>query len=222
MVGKKILLKLYDEIMRYKPTFISMIILVIIIFIYIYLSTKTCITDENTIRNIYSTLAAIFGQSLALIGIFVVFRYEIYDKKITDLSGFIHNYANKIDIANRRGDTEKVREYNIHYEDLLNERTFYFNEQTELIKRFGLTGSLTIIVFIFSLYMLSIYKILIDIFGYEIVFLGVAFSIFVLYIIFLFIISSFQQLNITRIDGRPLARWYQIWKWIDWRRLREQ
>ncbi len=219
MVGKKTLLKFYDEIMRYKPTFISMIILVIIIFIYLYLSTKTCISDD-TIRNIYSTLAAIFGQSLALIGIFVVFRYEIYDKKIADLSVSIQYYANSIDIA--RGDTERVRRLNIPYKDLLNESTFYRNEQTELTKRFGLTGTLTIIVFIFSLYILSIYKILIDIFGYEIVFLGVAFSIVVLYIIFLFIISSFQQLNITRIDGRPLARWYQIWKWIDWRRFGEQ
>ncbi len=173
MVGKKILLKLYDEIMRYKPTFISMIILVIVIFIYLYLSTKTCITDENTIRDIYSTLAAIFGQSLALIGIFVVFRYEIYDKKIADLSVSIQPYRNMIDGA--RGDTEKVRRLNIYYNDLLKESTFYRNDQTELTKRFMFTGSLTIMVFIFSLYMLSIYKILIDIFGSEIVFLGVAF-----------------------------------------------
>ena len=181
------------------------------------------IIDGNT-NVIFSTIATIFGAFLGLLGVFVVFKFEAYEKKMNNAYNRILEYENKVIEAKR----EENQELANNWQKFLDNGRIYHkalkNERVEYIKKFLFTASLITFVLIFSILMLSFSKMLINLnilinlnFGIMVVFFGVAFSIVVILIIFLFIISSFPVVSIQfRNDAQPKSKWYQFWKWVRW------
>lgn len=176
------------------------------------------IIDENTIHVIFSTLATIFGTFLGLLSVFVVFKYGAYEKDINNTYNRIIEYENRVNEAKRKGNQELANDWQrfldnhrIHHKSLK-------NEQVEYIKKFLFTSFLITLVLIFSILILPFSKILINLnFGIMVMFFGVAFSIFVIFILFLFIMSSFPaKLKVFRRDAQPKSKWYQFWKWVRW------
>lgn len=180
------------------------------------------IIDENTIHVIFSTLAMIFGTLLGLLGISAVFKYERYENEINKAHNRIVEYKKEIGAAEREGDQEYENDRREFLDVKMAHSKALKNEQMEYIRKFFFTAFLVTCVLICSIIILPFSKTLINSsilinlnFGVVVVFFGVTFSIFVIFIIFLFLVSSFLKApEPFRSDAQPKSKWYQFWKWI--------
>ena len=180
------------------------------------------IIDESTIHVIFSTLATIFGAFLGLLGILAVFKYERYEKEINKAHDKIVKYKKEIGDAEREGDQEYENDRRKFLDVKMKHSKALKNEQIEYIRKFFFTAFLVFLALIYSILILPFSKALINSnilinlnFGIMVVFFGVIFSIIVISIIFLFLVSSFLKApEPFRSDAQPKSKWYQFWKWV--------
>lgn len=185
------------------------------------------IIDENTIHIIFSTLATIFGAFLGLLGLLAAFKYEGYETEINKAHNRIVEYNKEIGAAKREGNQEYENDRQEFLDVEMTHSKALKNEQMEYIRKFFFTAFLVTCILVCSIIVLPFSKTLINSnilinlnFGVVVVVFGVTFSIFVIFIIFLFLMSSFLKWNkIFRSDAQPKSKWYQFWKWIRWNEL---
>lgn len=187
-------------IAKYGSTFINLFMLTSIILIFIYLWTKVDKIDELIVKDVFGILATVFGALLSLLGVFVIPRYDAYNKDINDAL-----------MGTKSSDIIIRKLSNRHYRSFVNERTEY-------IKKFLFVMFLIMCVFIGSIFVLLTSRFIINTeFGILIIFSSILFSIITIFIMFLFIISCFPtRIETFKNDGMPIARWFQFWKWVEW------
>lgn len=178
---------------KYGSIIVNITMLASIILTFVYLWSKVDRVDEIVIKDVFGTFATVFGVLLSLLGVFIIPRYDNYNKDI--MSSL---------------DSEDDR----YYRSFVNERTEYIKKFLSVM--FSITGAL-----IGSIFMLFASKIIVSTeFGVMIIFFSMLFSIITIYITFLFIVSCFPtRVTSFRSDCRPVASWFQFWKWVEWKQF---